>query len=219
MPVSKFERFLPIAGIIAGLFYIAAVVLTGDIPDDVNDKRTAWLKAHEGMTFSSGVATAFFAVFVLFFVTGLRQALRSGEPGESSYSTAALAGGIALGSWGGLSALITLAETQAAKDDHPEASFALGYLDSYIWVPFVIAAAVLLVATGLGGIRTAQLPKWLGIVSIVLGVLAVTGPTGIAVFLLMPLWLIVVGALLSRRLSRSANQQRGAGVGSSQLVG
>jgi hypothetical protein len=219
MPASKFERFLPIAGIIAGLIYIAGALMTADIPDDVDDKRTAWIAAHQGLTFGSGVAVALFAVFILFFVTGLRQALRSGEPGESSYSTAALAGGIALGSWGGLTALITMAESEAAQHNHPEASLALGYLDSYGWVPFVAAAAVLLLATGLGGIRTALLPKWLGIVTIILGVLSVTGPTGVAVFFIMPFWLILVGVLLSRRLGKAAAAQRSVVIGQHQPIG
>ena len=72
------------------------------------------------------------------------------------------------------------------------------------WLPFMVGAAVLLLSTGLGGLRTAVLPKWLAIVTIVLGVGALLGPTGFAVWFALPVWCIVVGVVLMRRQSASA---------------
>ncbi len=43
-----------------------------------------------------------------------------------------------------------------------------------------------------------------GFVSTLNGVLCLTGPTGIAVFLLTPVWLVVTGIVLYRRLTASS---------------
>ncbi|MFL6238909.1 MAG: hypothetical protein ACJ735_05375 [Actinomycetes bacterium] len=53
--------------------------------------------------------------------------------------------------------------------------------------------------------QTAALPKWLAIVTIVLGVCNIAGPLGIAVFFATPFWLIITGIVLSRRLSSSSS--------------
>jgi len=112
-----------------------------------------WFTDHQVAAGVSGFAAACCSVLILLFATGLRQALRSGEPGESTYSSVA----------------------------------ALGFVNDFSWTPWVASAAVLYLASGLGGLRTAALPKWLAIVSIVLGVLCLTGPAGAAVFMVTPL--------------------------------
>ena len=73
----------------------------------------------------------------------------------------------------------------------------------------MVGAAVLLLSTGLGGLRTAVLPKWLAIVTIVLGVCALLGPTGFLVWFAMPVWCIVVGVVLMRRQSADRSSPRG----------
>jgi hypothetical protein len=138
---------------------------------------------------------------MLFFTTGVRRALRSGEANESTYSTAAFAGGILVAVSIAISAVVTFTATAAAHKHNLEVSTVMGFLDDSTWVPWVAGSAVLFLSTGLGGLRTAALPKWLSIVTIVLGVLCLLGPTGVAVFFVTPLWLIVTGVVLARRQS------------------
>ena len=70
-----------------------------------------------------------------------------------------------------------------------------------LYQPFMVGAAVLLLSTGLGGLRTAVLPKWLAIVTVVLGVCSLGGPTGFLVWFAMPVWCIVTSVVLVRRQS------------------
>jgi hypothetical protein len=75
---------------------------------------------------------------------------------------------------------------------------AIGWLEADLWVFWSMAATVFLVATGLGGLRTASLPRWLAIVSTVLGVFSLLGPGGLVTFFVFPVWLVVVGVVLYR---------------------
>jgi hypothetical protein len=58
-----------------------------------------------------------------------------------------------------------------------------------------------LLATGLSALRTGALPKWLAIVSVVLGVASPLGPAAFLPFALFPVWLIVTAAVTARRVS------------------
>ena len=199
---SRFERFLPWAGVLAGIALGGGAVLSGSEPsieDDPASKVIAYYHDNEGALFGSAVLGGLFAVFLLFYVTARRARLRSGEGGEGLYSAAAYAGGIvtaaAVGAWSWVGA----AAQEAAKGGHDEATLALGYLNDMGWLPWVVGTSVLMISTGLGALRTATLPKWFGIVSTVLGFLALCGPAGIAVFLASPFYFVTGGFVLAHR--------------------
>ncbi|HEY3003181.1 MAG TPA: hypothetical protein VGJ44_12610 [Kribbellaceae bacterium] len=207
MQTSRFERFLPISGVIAGLlFALRDPILSWGAPSVDGDAAgyVRWVTDHGVATSISGFAAGYFAVAMLFFAVALRQALRSGEPGESTYSSAAFAGGLAVALSVAVMGWVGLAATEAATAGNAAVVTTLGYISDFGWIPWVAGSAVLFLSTGLGGWRMAVLPKPLAIATVVLGILCLTGPTGIAVFLLTPVWLIVTGIVLHRRLSASS---------------
>jgi hypothetical protein len=208
-PTTRFERFLPLSGVLAGLCFLASGVLTIKMPDNPTGDGhdyVRWLADHQGLAMGSGFASGLFCVAMLFFAAGIRQAIRSGEPGESSYSGAAFAGALGVALAVSVMGWVTLSSVQAAHDGSNIAAVALGYLSSFGWIPWVASSATLFIAAGLGGLRTAALPKPLAIVTIVLGVLCLLGPTGIAVYFATPFWLIITGVVLYRRLGVTTPQ-------------
>lgn len=201
---TRFQRFLPWAGVLAGLALGGAALLQGS-PPNIEDgpaaKVIAYYHDNEGALFGSAVLGAVFAVLLLFYVTALRAHLRSGEGGEGLYSAAAYAGGIATASAMAIWSWVGAATQAAAKGGHSEATMALAYLNSLGWLPWVAGTSVLMIGTGLGALRTATLPKWFGIASTVLGVAALLGPAGIVVFLLSPFYYVAGGIVLAQRRS------------------
>ena len=204
MPQSTFEKFLPASGILAGILFALGGYLA-KLPESTTDNPVAVITGHETQNMVSFIATALFAVTFAFFTVGIRQALRSGEPGESTYSSAAFAGGIIVATVSALSAWITLSLMDVVDDKDVVTAKAISALGIGSWVPLMVGLAVLLLSTGLGGLRTAVLPKWLAIVTIVLGVCCLLGPTGFAVWFAMPLWCIAVSVVLVRRQSVDAS--------------
>ena len=199
MPTSRFDKFLAIAGILAGIVFVIAGFHND--PPGVSagaDARVQWWNDHDTTMAIAGFGSAYFAVLMAFFATGVRRLLRSGEAGESTYSTAALAGGVLVASGAILQSLLTLSSLEAADKKQDQVVTTLAFLGDFAWLPLIAGFAVFYLAAGLGGLRTATLPKWLSIVTIVLGAACVLGPTGIAAWFATPLWLIVVGVLMLR---------------------
>lgn len=204
MVTSRFERFLPWSGALAGVcFAVGGYLPSGpSTPDDPT--RMQWLVDHQGSVAVTALAAALLSVTVLFFAAAVRAALRSGEPGESSYSSVAFAGMVALAAGSGFNAMLGLATMDAASRAHADVVRTLGYLGEFTFVPWAAASAAMFLAVGLGGLRTAALPKWLGVPTVVLGVLCFLGPAGIAVFMLSPLWFLVTAAVLRSKLNGRA---------------
>lgn len=202
MPLTRFERFLPLAGALAAVIYVVALVLTGDKPmvgDDGVADVVAWLKDHKTAAAISGFGAGYVCVLLLLFGSALRAALRPADGTESGYANVAYAGTIVVALAIALGGMLTLAGVEAADDGNAGAVGAIGFIEDFSWMPWVAGSAAMLLGTGLGALRTLVLPKWLAIVSIVLGVLCLLGPGGILVFFATPLWLLAVAVLLYRR--------------------
>ena len=90
------------------------------------------------------------------------------------------------------------AATNAAHEGRREATYALSQLHSYDWLAWNAAFAALLLATGLGALRSRVLPVPLAWATVAIGASLLT-PLGFVGFFLLPLWLIAVGVLLARR--------------------
>lgn len=204
MTPSRFDRFLPLSGVLAGIGFAAVNVLTWGAPDSTDAAEvSAWIESHETRAVVAAFLLAYVAVLLAFFAVATRQAVRSGEPGESTYSSAVFAGGVMLASSAGLWSFVQLAQGSAVNDKDAAAVSAMAHLNSVVWMPWLLASVVLFLSLGLGGLRTASLPRWLAFATLALGVLGLTGVGGIAVYLVMPVWLVVTGVVLHNRLGGS----------------
>lgn len=200
MPRTTFERTLTLSGIVAGVAFLAANLLTLTEPKlDYNNPQAYihWAAAHRTNLTATGICGAYFALFMLLFTVALRFSLRAGEAAESTYSSVAFAGGIGVA----LSIATASALSISVADAHrfPDAVRTLSFVADLAWIPWAASTGALLLGVGLGGLRTLALPRWFAILSLVLAALSVTGPTGIAVFMLFPLWLIATAVILRRR--------------------
>jgi hypothetical protein len=112
-------------------------------------------------------------------------------------STAVLAGGI-LFIAGILMAGLTHSVLQLAAHDH-QTSIAqtLNFIDSNNELPFLFGAAVTALAAGLSIVCGSNLPKWLGWLSIVIGIVCVAGPISFFGLIAFAIWLPVSGFVIS----------------------
>ena len=199
MPTSKFEKLLPYTGVLAGILF-AVNGYVAKYSDKFGDPQAVQIiKDNMTRNIVAAVAAALFGVVMVFFAAALRSALRSGEGNESTYSSVAYGGALMVGFSQLMVAWLMFAGADAADKGDANAVQTLSYLGIDSWLPWVAASAALLIATGLGGLRTAVLPRWLSIVTIVLGVMCLLGPTGIAVWFATPVWLAVTGLILAQR--------------------
>jgi hypothetical protein len=199
MALSTFEKILPWTGAAAGLCW-AAEQFAARTPDDPADPAAVTVIAGAAArNYVAGFALLAGSLMLILFAAAARRSLRSGEAGESTYSSVAH-GGLLVASGGfGLLAVIQLALTNAARAGDAGATATIGQLAMIGWLPALAGLIAAFWGVGLGGLRTATLPKWFAVATVVLGVLGVLGPLALAVYLLLPLWLIGASVLTAGR--------------------
>ena len=202
MNASKLDRLLPLAGVLAGLILLAVNLLTWDSPDSTDAADLAvYGSSHETRVMIAGFGMAYVAVLLAFFAVALRGVIRAGEAEESTYSSVAFAGGLMVATAAALWSYVSLTTLSSITDGNAAAVSTMVHFSSLSWLPWLIGSAVLYLSVGIGALRTAAMPRWLAVVTTVLGVLCLTGVGGIAVYLATPFWLVVTGAVLYQRLS------------------
>jgi hypothetical protein len=197
---DRFERFLPLAGVLAGLLLLTGLILLRSDPSNETGpaKTFAYWQDNHGEHQIIGLIVApLIGFLLLFFGTGLKRRLERGG-GESAHGSVAFAGAILGAGTFALVGMLEAAMTSAAHAGQQQAVYALNQLHSYDWLGWNAAFAAMLLATGLGARRNRMLPKPVAWATIVVGASLLT-PLGFFGFILLPLWLIVIGALLMRR--------------------
>jgi len=196
---NRLDRFLPLAGVIVGLLFFAGLALTwGDPSSETAPAETfSYWQNNRGQHQISGLLLAPLIAFLLvFFGAGLQRRLR-GHSGDSGHGAVAFGGALLAAAAFALVGMLEGAATNAAHEGQRQAVYTLSQLHSYDWLAWNAAFAAMLLGTGLGARRTAILPTPLAWPTIVIGASLLT-PLGVFGFFLVPVWLIVVGLMLSR---------------------
>jgi hypothetical protein len=144
------------------------------------------------------------AFLLIFFGAGLRRRLERGR-GDSGHGMVAFGGALLAAATFALVGMLEAAMTNAAHEGNRQAVYTLNQLHSYDWLGWNAAFAAMLLATGLGARRNRMLPTPLAWATIVIGASLLT-PLGFFGFILLPLWLIVVGLSLNRSASQPSEQ-------------
>ena len=215
MVSDRFDRFLPIAGVLAGLlFFVGLVLLRNDPASETGPAETfAYWQDDRGQHQIVALLVApLIAFLLLFFGAGLRRRLAQGN-GDAGHGSVAFGGALLAAATFTLVAMLEGAMTNAAHEGERETVYTLNQLHSYDWLGWNAAFAAMLLATGLGARRNGMLPTPLAWATIAIGASLLT-PLGFFGFILVPVWLIVVGVLLSRRATAAPRAGSGAAVSS-----
>jgi hypothetical protein len=199
MTAGRFDRFLPLAGVLAGLLFFVGLFLNRSDPSSETgpaDTFAYWQADHGRHQIVGLLVAPLIAFLLVFFGTGLKRHLERDR--DSGHGTVAFGGALLAAAIFALVAMLEAAMANAAHEGEREAVYTINQIHSYDWLGWNAAFAALLLATGLGARRNRMLPTWLTWVTIVIGASLLT-PLGFFGFLLLPLWLIAVGLLLFRR--------------------
>ena len=199
MVSDRFDRFLPIAGVLAGLlFFVGLALLWNDPASETGPAETFayWQDDHGQHQIVALLVAPLIAFLLLFFGVALWRRLAQGN-GDSGHGMVAFGGALLAAAMFSLIAMLEAAMTNAAHEGEKDTVYTLNQLHSYDWLAWNVAFAAMLLATGLGARRNGMLPTPLAWATIAIGASLLT-PLGFFGFILVPVWLIVVGLLLSR---------------------
>jgi hypothetical protein len=192
---DRFDRVLPLAGVLAGLLLLTGLVVLRDDPSSETgpaETFSYWHADHGKHQIIGMIVAPLIAFLLVFFGAGLKRRLGDAAHGSVAFGGALLAAGTFV-----MVGMLEAAMTNAAHEGQRQAVYTLNQFHSYDWLGWNAAFAGVLLATGLGARRNGMLPTPLAWVTIVLGASLLT-PAGFFGFIILPLWLIAVGALLSR---------------------
>lgn len=203
MRYNTYQRALATTGVLFAVLITAAFLITSNQPDETASagEAFAYWSDHKTAEFVSALLVHLAAVMLVFFGAGLRSMLRSGEGEESAYSVLVFGGAVFAAVGFAVAGLTALATATAADQGSQEAVYTLNQLNAVNWIPFTAGLSVMMLAAGIGGLRTLALPRVAAWVAIVLGV-AFLSPFGWGGILVLPFWVLAVSILLFRGSGR-----------------
>jgi hypothetical protein len=197
------DWWTPLTGVAFVVVLILGFIVGGEPPDATEpaQKIVDHYVDNKDSVMAGALITGIAATLVLFFGGALRRALHAAEGPGHMLSTVAFAGVIMIAVGGALDATISFALAERADDIDPVAVQALQALWDNDFMPVAVGLATFLLASGLSILRHGALPKWLGAIAILLGILALT-PIGFVSFIGGALWILVASVLLAMGLRR-----------------
>jgi hypothetical protein len=207
---SRWERLAPLTGIVFVAIVVAVFAIGGSTPEEHDSaaKVQAYYAAHHDKHTALAFVMAIGVAFLVFFASTLRHDLRR-LGGTGQLSDAAFGGGVLAAAGFAILATVHVALANAGESVTTLGTTqTLNVLDNNDFIPAAAGLAVLVFAAGAAAVRHGGLPKWLGWLGIVIGVVAFT-PAGFIAFLAAGIWILIVSVLLTQARQRS---ERGAGV-------
>lgn len=199
MQPNRWERLAPLTGIVAVAIIVAVFAIGGSTPDEhdsatkVQDFYSKHHDKHSLLAFILAISIP----FLVFFASSLRNDLRRAG-GTGQLANAAFGGGVLAAAGFGLLASVHLALTVAAENANTIGTTqTLNVLDSSDFILAVAGVGLLVLAAGAAVVRHGGLPRWLGWVGIVLGIVTFT-PAGFFAFLAGGIWIVIASVLLTQ---------------------
>jgi hypothetical protein len=211
------RRVTPLAGFLSVVLFVIGVFVleSGDRPD--NDAPVAQISAYFADNLERLAIGALFwgvgVIALIWFLDGLRTRIL---PGSDQLARLTYGFGFATALF--ILASVTVPVAGALASDNldrnltPGAAEVFDNLDDAFFIGAELMLAGFFSAVGLAAIRSRSLPVWLGWISLLFAVVALILPVGWAVVVFgLPLWLLVVSALLWMRREPSPAVSGGSG--------
>ena len=188
-------------------FIVVAIIgfIVGGEPKDATHPATEianWYIDNKNSVEVSAFIGVAATVLLVFFGAYLRDVLRVAAGGADMLSLVSFIGVVVVAVGFSIDSTISLAIAERADDIDPIAVQSLQALWDNDFMPIMLGVLAFLWATGISVIRSGALPKWLGWLMILFGIIALT-PIGFVAFLGTAILVLVISVLLSVR-ARSA---------------
>ena len=210
MDRSSREWLAPLTGVAFIVLAIISIIVGGE-PKDATHPATEivdwYIDNKDSVEVSAFIGVPALALLV-FFGAYLRNVLRTAAGGADMLSLVSFIGLVVVAVGIAIDTTISLAIAERADDIDPIAVQSLQALWDNDFIPIALGALIFLWATGISVVRNGALPKWIGWIMIVLGIIALT-PLGFAAFLGAAVLILVISIMLTMRArSGSATPER-----------
>jgi hypothetical protein len=195
---------VPLTGVAFIVVAIVSFIVGGEPKDASHPAREIadwYIDNKDSVQIGSFIGVAA-TVLLVFFAAYLRNVLRAAAGGDDMLSLVSFIGLVVVAVGFAIDTTISIALAERADDIDPIAVQSLQALWDNDFVPIALGVLLFLWATGISVVRSGVLPKWIGWIMILLGVVALT-PIGFASFIGTAVLILVISILLAAR-ARSA---------------
>jgi hypothetical protein len=201
--VRRAERYAPLTGIGAVVLWVVGTLLLekDDRPDGKSTADlVAWVEENDTAILAGGIVFAFGVLLFLWMLGSLRTRLDIAEAGSGHLAALAFGSGIAT-SFCLMAAYLPHAQAAFDHENISDTSVdALVHQGDAFFGAVELFAIPLVLATALASFRHDAFPRWFGWFGLVLAALLAFPPIGwLAVFLGLPLWVLIASVLLYAR--------------------
>lgn len=208
---DRWARFAPLSGVLFAVLAVVGIVGSPETPEGNASSLSviAFYRTHSSEVKTFNVIFVLAFVVVVLFAGALRSYLRR-TPAAEGPAAVALAGALlmAAGAIIGSSVEFGLAENLSHLE--PATVQTLNLLSDEIFLPVLCGAFLFGISSGVAILRGAKLPKWLGWVAIVIGILAlVPSPATLPALFALVIWSVIVSILMYIRLGKPVGDQPG----------
>jgi hypothetical protein len=177
--MTRLDRAFALTGIVFVVLTVAVFFIVGSTPDthDSAAKVVSFYAKHHSKINTASFLIAIPAAFLVLFTGALRQRLRRTDGGSIAATTAAVAGGTIAATGMMVFGGANIALSDASGHASATTMQTLNVLANDSFVPWIGGFGVLLLGTGIATLQTRALPRAIGYLGIVLGVLTFT-PAG-----------------------------------------
>jgi hypothetical protein len=202
---STWERLAPLTGLIFVAIAVTTFAVGGSTPGDHDSaaKVAAFYGKHHDKHMALSFLLALSIPFLLFFVSCLRYELRRAG-GTGQLANGAFGGGVLAAA--GFAILATVHYALADAGDSVNTlgtTQVLNVLDNTDFIPVAAGVGMLVLAAGLSAVRHGGLPRWMGWIAVVLGILSFT-PAGFFAFLASGIWIAIASIVLTQARGSAA---------------
>lgn len=207
MQQGRLERLAPLSGVVFFVLIVVSIfVNSGSTPDASSSaaKISAYYLAHRSDIQTGDIIIVISAVFLVWFTASLRSAVWQVEGGAGRLASLILAGGILVagGVWIMLGLDFAIADQIKSAHLAPVQVKTLFVLSNDVFFPLLGGFGLLMLASGIGVIRTRALPVAFGWVALLFGLVCFS-PIGFFAILASIIWIVVVSILLYVRSGRT----------------
>jgi hypothetical protein len=183
----SWNKLIPFSGFVAVVLVLVGLLITGDTPG--TGASTAEVKsfytAHDGRMLVSGALLTLGGLFFLVFFAAFRSYLRQYEGEGDGLSAYTYAGGILVVAGLAVFAAISFALGDVPDKADPAALQTLNVMSENFFPPFALGVIAFLASSAVAAVRTGALPRWIGWVTGIGAIFAVSP--------LFPVAMVVLG--------------------------
>ncbi len=202
---TRFERLSALTGVLAAALWFGGFLVVQGFSNPPSDKATdaqvlTWVQDKTNYILSGSWMFMIGCICFAWFAGALRSRLAAAEGGAGTLSTIAFGGALvgAVGAMGIPAGDFAIAINK--NDVSASSAGALHHVGAVFFAFSELFPVLLLVATGILALRARVVPRWWGVVGIVLAVVLLVGPVGwLGVIIGMPVWTLVTSLILAVR--------------------